>query len=88
MLIPVLIVDGWKNHNWQITSDTDGKKLETIEVSQKPANVCYDGKDYKTLFTTARTSLYQVRLFDTGAMSLQKKDRLKFRSSLTNKTKT
>ena len=53
--------------------DADGKKLETIEVPEKPANVCFGGKDYKTLFITARTSLYQVRLAHAGAMSLRNK---------------
>jgi len=53
--------------------DADGKKLETIEVPEKPANVCFGGKDYKTLFITARTSLYQVRLVHAGAMSLRNK---------------
>ena len=53
--------------------DANGKKLETIEVPEKPANVCFGGKDYKTLFITARTSLYQVRLVHAGAMSLRKK---------------
>jgi gluconolactonase len=52
--------------------DADGKKLETIEVPEKPANVCFGGKDYKTLFITARSSLYQVRLTHAGAMSLRK----------------
>ena len=52
--------------------DADGKKLETIEVPEKPANVCFGGKDYKTLYITARTSLYQVRLVHAGAMSLRK----------------
>ncbi len=53
--------------------DADGKKLETIEVPEKPANVCFGGKDYKTLFITARSSLYQIRLAHAGAMSLRKK---------------
>ena len=53
--------------------DANGKKLETIEVPEKPANVCFGGKDYKTLFITARTSLYQVRLAHAGAMSLRNK---------------
>ena len=53
--------------------DADGKKLETIEVPEKPAYVCFGGKDYITLFITARCSLYQVRLAHAGAMSLRKK---------------
>ena len=54
--------------------DADGKKLQTIEVPESPANVCFGGKDYKTLFITARTSLYQVRLVHAGAVSLRKKE--------------
>lgn len=37
-----------------------GKKIETIEVPERPANVCFGGKDKQTLFITARTSLYSV----------------------------
>ena len=42
--------------------DADGKELETIKVPEGPANVCFGGKDFKTLFITARTSLYSVEL--------------------------
>jgi len=52
--------------------DTKGKKLETIGVPEGAANVCFGGKDYKTLFITARTSLYSVRLTQPGAISLRK----------------
>ena len=51
----------------------NGKKLQTIEVPEGPANICFGGKDYKTLFITARTSLYQVRLVHAGAVSLREK---------------
>ena len=51
--------------------DTNGKKIETIETPQKPANVCFGGKDYKTLFITARSGLYSVRLTQPGAVSLR-----------------
>jgi gluconolactonase len=40
--------------------DKDGKKLEEIKVPEEPANVSFGGKDRKTLFITARTSLYSV----------------------------
>ena len=60
------------HRNVQVYS-TDGKKLQTIEVPEGPANVCFGGKDYKTLFITARTSLYQVRLVHAGAVSLREK---------------
>ncbi len=39
-----------------------GVRIETIEVPEGPANVCFGGKDNRTLFITARTSLYSVRM--------------------------
>ncbi|MCP4453556.1 MAG: SMP-30/gluconolactonase/LRE family protein [Planctomycetes bacterium] len=39
-----------------------GTLIETIQVPEGPANVCFGGKDRKTLFITARTSLYSVRM--------------------------
>ncbi len=39
-----------------------GEKIETIKVPEGPANVCFGGKDKKTLFITARTSLYCIRM--------------------------
>ena len=53
--------------------DTKGKKLETIEVPEGAANVCFGDEDYKTLFITARSSLYSVRLVHPGAVSMRKK---------------
>ena len=53
--------------------DVNGKKLETIEVPEGAANVCFGGKDYKTLFITARSSIYSVRLVHPGAISMRKK---------------
>ena len=47
--------------------NADGKKLEQIDVPEAPANVCFGGDDFKTLFITARTSLYSVRLKYPGA---------------------
>jgi len=45
----------------------DGKKIELINVPERPANVCFGGSDRKTLFITARTSLYSVRMRVAGA---------------------
>ena len=39
-----------------------GEKIETIEVPEQPSNLCFGGKDKQTLFITARTSLYSVRM--------------------------
>lgn len=40
----------------------EGRKIETIEVPEGPANVTFGGKDKQTLFITARTSLYAIRM--------------------------
>ena len=45
----------------------DGKLMERIAVPEGPANVTFGGEDYKTLFITARTSLYSVRMKNAGA---------------------
>lgn len=47
--------------------DADGKHLEKIEVPEGPANCTFGGDDYQTLFITARTSLYSVKMKNKGA---------------------
>ncbi|MEK6237357.1 MAG: SMP-30/gluconolactonase/LRE family protein [Planctomycetales bacterium] len=47
--------------------DADGRKLQQIDVPEGPANVCFGGDDFKTLFITARASLYSVRMKLPGA---------------------
>jgi gluconolactonase len=47
--------------------NADGKELQQIDVPEAPANVCFGGDDFKTLFITARTSLYSVRMKHPGA---------------------
>jgi sugar lactone lactonase YvrE len=42
--------------------NSSGEKIETIEIPERPANVCFGGKDRQTLFITAQTSLYSVRM--------------------------
>ncbi|MBN2377600.1 MAG: SMP-30/gluconolactonase/LRE family protein [Sedimentisphaerales bacterium] len=42
--------------------DFKGNILETIEVPERPSNVCFGGPDKQTLFITARTSLYSIRM--------------------------
>ncbi len=46
--------------------DPAGKLLEQIDVPEAPANLCFGGDDYRTLFITARTSLYSVRMVNPG----------------------
>ena len=40
----------------------DGKQLARITFPETPANCTFGGKDYKTLFVTARTSLFSIQL--------------------------
>jgi gluconolactonase len=44
----------------------DGKLLGIIALPEQPANVAFGGKDLKTLYVTARTSLYTVPMEATG----------------------
>lgn len=53
--------------NFVAVYNKDGEKIETIKVPEQPANVCFGGRDNKTLFITARTSLYSVRMRVSGA---------------------
>jgi gluconolactonase len=46
--------------------DRDGKPLGIIEVPEPPANVTFGGLDFKTLYVTARTSLYRAEMEATG----------------------
>lgn len=41
--------------------DSTGKQIDTIQVPQRPISLAFGGKDHKTLFITARSSLYSVR---------------------------
>lgn len=43
-----------------------GKKIASIKTPEGPANVCFGGKDRRTLFITARTGLYSVRMAVRG----------------------
>jgi gluconolactonase len=44
-----------------------GEKVAEIQVPEGPANVTFAGKDNRTLFITARTSLYAVEMQVRGA---------------------
>jgi hypothetical protein len=41
--------------------DPSGKKIDSIKVPQRPISIVFGGVDKKTLFITARSSLYGVR---------------------------
>ena len=44
----------------------DGDHLGTIVLPELPANVGFGGEGYRTLFVTARTGLYSVRVNVAG----------------------
>jgi len=41
--------------------DRSGKQVDLIEVPERPTSLVFGGKDRRTLFITARSSLYEVR---------------------------
>jgi gluconolactonase len=43
-----------------------GQLLESIELPEKPTNVCFGGKDRNQLFITARASVYRVEMETKG----------------------
>ena len=43
-----------------------GALLGIIEIPRLPANVCFGGPELKTIFVTARTDLYRVKLAQKG----------------------
>ena len=45
----------------------DGNLIGKISVAETPANLCFGGADGRTLFITARTSLYSIRTLVRGA---------------------
>ncbi|MGV3771418.1 MAG: SMP-30/gluconolactonase/LRE family protein [Verrucomicrobiales bacterium] len=46
---------------------TDGALLGKILCPESPANLCFGGDDFKTLYITARTGLYRVKVEAKGA---------------------
>jgi sugar lactone lactonase YvrE len=47
--------------------DPSGKQIDTVEVPQRPTCIVFGGQDRKTLFITARSSLYSVHTRLPGA---------------------
>ncbi len=53
--------------NKVVVYNADGKKVTEIQFPENPANVCFGGDEYRTLFVTAQTGLYCIRLKNAGA---------------------
>ncbi len=46
--------------------DTKGNHLGTIVMPEQPANLTWGDKDYKTLYITATTSVYRLKMQTQG----------------------
>ena len=63
-----------KGHNLYIAARgiavymPSGQFIRTIEFPETPANCAFGDLDLKTLYVTARTSLYKVRIPDEGSL--------------------
>ena len=53
--------------------DSAGKYLGLIKLPEGPSNCKFGGKDYKTLFVTARTSLYTIPMEVAGRPAARQK---------------
>ncbi len=43
-----------------------GEKIRTIEVPESPSNICFGGDNMRTLYITAQTSLYAIKMNVSG----------------------
>jgi gluconolactonase len=55
--------------------DREGKHLGIIAVPEVPANVTFGGPEFKTLYITARMSLYRAEMEATGHRFAQGKSK-------------
>jgi gluconolactonase len=49
-----------------------GERLGLLEVPEPPSNMTFGGADFKTLFVTARTSVYTAKMLVAGAQAPEK----------------
>ena len=74
-------------YNGIVVLNPAGKLIGRIETPQKPSNCTFGGEDSQTLFITARTGLYQMKLNSTG-VDLPKAGPKQARQPQTAKTQT
>ena len=55
-----------------IVFSPEGKEIQRIKVPEVPSNVCFGGPDFKTLFITARKSVYSIRMNVHGVVPFRK----------------
>ena len=49
-----------------VVFDKAGRKITDLAVPENPSNVCFGGKDQKTLFVTAQKGLYSIQMKVAG----------------------
>jgi gluconolactonase len=60
----------------------NGEKIEEIKVPESPSNVTFGGRDNQTLFITARTSLYSIKMSVKGVEPMQSRTESKFEQDI------
>ena len=55
-------------HDHVTVYSPQGKKLAALKIPEGPCNVCFGGKDRKTLFVTAHKGLYTIRMNVRGQL--------------------
>jgi gluconolactonase len=53
--------------NAVLVYDSSGKQIARIDIPQQPTNLCFAGKDGKTLFITAGSGIYAIQMNVSGA---------------------
>jgi DNA-binding beta-propeller fold protein YncE len=51
-----------EDRNHVVIYNPEGKEIERIRIPEGPSNVCFGGKDFKTLFITAHTGFYAIEM--------------------------
>ena len=59
----------WLAARQVVAFSPDGRKIAEIAVPETPANLAFGEADLRTLFVTARTGLYRLRVTAPGALS-------------------
>ncbi len=48
--------------NYVSVYDPAGKRIDEITTPSRPANICFGGNDMRTLFITAGSTAYSIRM--------------------------
>jgi gluconolactonase len=54
-----------------VVNPKTGQQIGFIAVPEQPANLCFAGKDHRTLYMTARTGFYSIPTKVKGGSSVK-----------------